>query len=113
MTTEEKIIKNKLGSSLRPLYPQIQTFFTVYPVNSLVIHFPAFSSQQDMNTLVPISHSCSCNLLDPHAQRCLPIPDRPIAIDTGTDLNHPAGPSFTDPVILSQEIDQGALLDRL
>jgi hypothetical protein len=47
--------------------PHYQAFELVQPVNSLVVHLPALSSQHDMDTAAPIADPRHGNLPDPHS----------------------------------------------
>lgn len=60
--------KLRLHLPLRRFVPQLQAFLAIQPVNPFGIHFPAFSSEQHVNTPVTIAHARLCDLLDPLSQ---------------------------------------------
>jgi len=65
-----------------------------------VVNLPAFPPQQDMDTLVAITHPYFSDLVDPEAQWNLLIPDGPVAVNGTADLDYPACPLFTDTIAL-------------
>jgi hypothetical protein len=67
-----------------------------------MVNLPAFPPQQDVNTLIAITHPYFSDLVDPEAQWNLLIPGRPIAVRSAGDMDYIAGPSLRYPVMLFQ-----------
>src|SRR5205085_11825540 len=56
---------------LRSLEPQRQTFKFIEPIDSLMVHHPALSAQQDVQPQIAIADSCGGQLSQPQPQRLL------------------------------------------
>ena len=65
-----------------PFEPQAQPIFAIQPVNPLVVHDPAFPSQQDVNPEIAVSHPSLRDVPDAHEQRRLIGSDRPVTYPT-------------------------------
>lgn len=90
---------------------QIQAFQTINPVCFLIVNYPAFPSQQDVNARTAVAYSCFRNF--PDAQGYCPIitPTLPV-VDSPALHQQPASPTDADTICLPQEMHRLALLSR-
>lgn len=55
----------------RALASQIEPFFLTQPLDSLVVHAPAFTPDEHIDALEPEPHPCRGNLVHSLLQRCV------------------------------------------
>ena len=82
--------------------PQVEPFFTVQPVYSLVVDFPALSQQQHMDTSVSIAYAHPGHLPNPFSQYGLSVLHRFVSLGITVYLQHRAHAPLADGVLLQK-----------
>lgn len=88
------------------LSSQVQSFLTVQPIDTLMVHLLAFTAQQNVNPFVTIAYSGCSYLLNPKAEYGLIIGLGLVAIERAMDLQDSTGPAFTCIVVHLQVVYQ-------
>lgn len=85
---------------------QIQLFFDIHPVHSLMIIGKTLPAQQYINAPETISDPCGCDLTHAHTQQLVPLVFMGVVIHRSGQHHAPAGSSYRSPVVVDHPQDQ-------